>query len=229
MEQIVATCLEMIQQRGYELLETNETNILARKRGGDLFAVLMIGIDKFNVGSLTECSKMMQEMGCYHVLVLYSISCTHAVRKSIDQLSSISVDGKNKRIELFKEEDLKYNITKHSLQPKSFEKLIDIDPRELVLNLGDEFEKVALSKVKGKVLKVVSDQGRRIRDVSKEELLEIKKMCFSIAIQDEFKRRWPKVPILKTTDPIARFLDFSKGEIIRIVRRDDSVHYRKVI
>ena len=45
---------------------------------------------------------------------------------------------------------------------------------------------------------------------------------------ENMKRNEKKYPILKRTDPVARFMGFKHGDIIRINRNDDSIYYRYV-
>lgn len=37
-----------------------------------------------------------------------------------------------------------------------------------------------------------------------------------------------KYPILKKSDPVARFMGYKTGDIIKIIRRDESIYYRYV-
>jgi DNA-directed RNA polymerase subunit H (RpoH/RPB5) len=39
---------------------------------------------------------------------------------------------------------------------------------------------------------------------------------------------YSKYPVMKTTDPVARFLGFQGGDVVRIERRDHSIAYRYV-
>lgn len=47
-------------------------------------------------------------------------------------------------------------------------------------------------------------------------------------IQKESDTDYTKYPILNYDDPVARLLDFGKGDLIRITRRDGSLYYRIV-
>ena len=69
---------------------------------------------------------------------------------------------------------MQINITKHRLQPSSFDRL------------------------------------------SKAETLEFRKKYGS------------KFPIMKSTDPIARFYDYDKGDIIQVTQRNGLVNFRIV-
>ena len=37
-----------------------------------------------------------------------------------------------------------------------------------------------------------------------------------------------KIPIILKTDSVVKYLDFKKGDIIKIIRKNDYVHYRIV-
>jgi len=193
-------CLELIDQRGYELIEQQKDKILARKPDGDMFCALLIDIIKFDVSTLKECTSIMCELRAYHALIVYKQTATHAAQKAASKLSAhvepITDKGKLVlrdegehiqkclRMELFAEEDLQYNITKSLLQPLSFEKLSDTD----LIQINDT-EYITLNK---------------------------------------FKKIWSKIPIMRTTDPIALFYDYSKGDIIRVKRRNGIINYRVV-
>ena len=98
----------------------------------------------------------MNDMGIFHAIIVYKDSVTAFTRKAVNQ----SIEMK---LELFAEEDLRYNITKHRLQP-CFEKLP-----------ADEAE--------------------------------------------EFKKKFGvKFGVMRSEDPIARFYDYKKGDVIRVIR-----------
>lgn len=47
----------------------------------------------------------------------------------------------------------------------------------------------------------------------------------SIQEKEEYKERFGlKIPVLKTTDPVSRFYNFKKGDVVRVYRRDYPVY-----
>ena len=53
----------------------------------------------------------------------------------------------------------------------------------------------------------------KINDVEKKQLL------------DKYGKH---LPIILKTDPVVRYLNFKKGDILKIIRKDDFIHYRLV-
>lgn len=110
------TCLEMLQQRKYKITEKEDpTRILATKPDGKQMAVFFTDVPKFNVKNIQVYISIMNEMGIFHSIIVYKEGVTAFTRKAI--MKSVEM-----KFELFAEEDLRYNITKHRLQP-IFEKL----------------------------------------------------------------------------------------------------------
>lgn len=126
------TCLDMIQQRGYKITEQdNPSRILAIKQDDKRMAVFFTDVHKFNVKNVQEYISIMNEMGIFHSIIVYKDSVTAFTRKAITK----SIEMK---LELFSEKDLKYNITKHRLQP-SFEKLNSSEAHSFKQQYGTKF------------------------------------------------------------------------------------------
>lgn len=170
-------CLEMIEQRNYSLIDNEENYISAVKPDGELFYILFLGITQFNISNLYQCTSLMNEYDTKHALITYKEKVTSQALKAVEKMDKgLSIDSEGQfpsmKIELFAEEDLQYNITKHRLQP-------------------------------------------RFQLVEKEEA-------------EEFKKKWSKFGIMKLNDPVARFLNYEKGDVIRIIRIDGIISYRIV-
>ena len=131
MERAYATCLEMLQQRGYEILDQEDNRIMALKPCGEQIAVFLIEMPKFNVKCMGEYISIMNELEVRHAIIVYKDGVTPATKKTIEQSEEM-------RIELFAEEDLQYNITKHRLQPV-FELLDEEQSAEFTKNFGTKF------------------------------------------------------------------------------------------
>lgn len=166
-ERAYATCLSMLEQRGYTVTEKLDKRIQAVKPSGEGMAVFFIDVDKFR----SQCNKdhiaYMNALNIKHSIIVYNESVTAPTYKDIQHMKDL-------HIELFALDDLQYNITTHRLQP-TFQRL------------------------------------------SPEEAKRHKKQ-YGI-----------KFPVLKKDDPIARFYDYTTGDVIRIVRYNGSyIAYRIV-
>jgi DNA-directed RNA polymerase I, II, and III subunit RPABC1 len=104
-------CLEMFEQRGYEIVEQDDERILAIKEDGNqICAFISKNMTKFNVDRIQEYISMIKKMDIWHCLIVYKDSATPIAKKVVE-------DSKEIIIELFNEDELQYNITKHFLVP----------------------------------------------------------------------------------------------------------------
>lgn len=131
MEKAYQTCVEIFQQRGYNIIDTDDKRITAVKSNGDLICAFVTGTLKFNTDRTQEYVRLMNELNIKHSLIVYGESITSAAKK-------INRNLKDLKIELFSEEELQYNITEHRLQP-NFELLSTTDAEELKLQFGTQF------------------------------------------------------------------------------------------
>jgi len=158
------TILEMLEQRGCTVVDTE--NIMAIKPDGSQVIVFFNESPSFDTKSMKEVLSVMNEAGVVHSIVIYKDKVTPATKSTLEQCDDM-------KIELFAEEDLQINITKHRLQP-IFEKLKDDEATEFKKTFGVKFG------------------------------------------------------VLRVDRPIARFYDYSKGDVIRITRPDGYINYRIV-
>lgn len=105
------TCLDMFCQRGYTITEESDKRILATKKDGEIICAYFSDNFKFNVTNLEECVSIMTDNGIHHCIIIYKENITPYASKAIDSFKDI-------KIELFSEQELNCNITKHVLQPK---------------------------------------------------------------------------------------------------------------
>jgi DNA-directed RNA polymerase I, II, and III subunit RPABC1 len=104
-------CIEMFKQRGYEIVEQDDERILAIKEDGNqICAFISKNMTKFNVDRIQEYISMLKKMDIWHCLIVYKDSATPIAKKVVE-------DSKEIIIELFNEDELQYNITKHYLVP----------------------------------------------------------------------------------------------------------------
>jgi DNA-directed RNA polymerase I, II, and III subunit RPABC1 len=162
-------CSEMIDQRGYKIIDKDDERILANKPDGTQMCIFLSNYSKFNVDSIQEYLSMMKKMEISHCIIVYRDNITPVAQKIVDDIFDM-------QIELFNEDELQYNITKHYLVPK----------HELMYKKGTPD-------------------------------------CI------KFKKKYTdKFPILQKSDPVCRFYNYDKGDIIKVTRRNDYVSFRVV-
>ena len=170
MSQLAAfnTCIEMLEQREYEIVDSDpeQLTISALKPNNAQVSVYFNNAPKFDTKSMKEVISMMEEEGIDHSIVIYKDNITAATAAVLEQ----TVDLK---IELFAEEDLQINITKHRLQP-TFNKLSTDDATLFKKEYGTKF------------------------------------------------------PTLRHNQPISKFYNYEKGDVIKIKRQNNTIIYRIV-
>ena len=129
MEQSYDICLEMLQQRKYIVREKDNSRILATKPDGLPMVVFFTDVPKFNVKNIQALITEMNKMGVFHAIVVY---------KDITPFTKKVTSKSEELFELFAEEDLKYNITKHNLQPR-FERLPKKEAEDFKKRHGTKF------------------------------------------------------------------------------------------
>ncbi len=160
MEKAYKVCLEMFQQRGYEITDSDDANrIIALKPDGESIVCYFVNVPKFNVKSMGEYVSLMNELRLAHGIIVYKNTVTAMTKKTIEQSSKV-------RLELFAENDLQFNITKHRLQPE-FEKLPFEEAEEFKEKYGYKFPTLRRDDVisqfydyqKGDIIKVIRKTG----------------------------------------------------------------------
>ncbi len=131
MERAYNTCLEMMEQRNYEIINKEEDQIVALKPDGNQVIVFLSDSLKFNVKNIQMYITIMDEMQIFHAIIVYKESITAFTKKAIEQSLEMT-------FELFAVEDLQYNITKHVLQPK-FECLTMEETTKFKKQYGNRF------------------------------------------------------------------------------------------
>jgi DNA-directed RNA polymerase I, II, and III subunit RPABC1 len=131
MERAYNTCLEMLEQRNYEIINKEEDQIVALKPDGNQVIVFLSDSLKFNVKNIQMYITIMDELQIFHAIIIYKESITVFTKKAIEQSLEMT-------FELFAVEDLQYNITKHVLQPK-FECLTTEESTKFKKQYGNRF------------------------------------------------------------------------------------------
>jgi DNA-directed RNA polymerase I, II, and III subunit RPABC1 len=151
------TCFEMLVQRGYKIIDTK--NITALKPDGTQMIVFFNESPSFDTKSMKEIFSVMTDNSVMHSIVIYKDKVTPATKSTLEQ-------SEDMKIELFAEEDLQFNITKHRLQPK-FEKLKDSEAVDFKKNFGIKFGILRLDRPiarfynyqKGDVIRITRNDG----------------------------------------------------------------------
>ena len=111
MEKAYEICIEMINQRGYTIVDRDEERILATKPDKTHMCVFVAPSHKFNVESIQEYISMMKKMNLTHSIIVNKDNATPIAKKIIEESPDLN-------IELFYVDELQYNITTHYLVPK---------------------------------------------------------------------------------------------------------------
>lgn len=110
----IQTLTEMFTQRGYfEIKETHEFTNFLQVLTNDKEKVYVFAnfIEKISVNLFKECLAFLEQNNSTHCIIITSEGITPCVKKIIDNSYNI-------RIEVFSEDELGYNVTKHCLVPK---------------------------------------------------------------------------------------------------------------
>lgn len=110
MEEIaIQTVIEMITQRGYEVIKEDDNTIIVQKKKKKICLFKNI-VGKCNTEHIKICLAYMNKIDVNHCILIYSTMLTSMAKKLIHQASET--------LEVFTMEELQYNITKHRLVPK---------------------------------------------------------------------------------------------------------------
>ena len=151
METSYKICIEMFEQRGYTIIDSDDCRILASKPDGTQVCAFFT-IHKFNIDRLQEFISTMKKMDVWHCIIVYKENATPVAKK-------IVLDSKEMIIELFELEEMQYNITKHHLVPKH-EKVPD----------SEKFDKKIIDKLP---ILLKSDAVSRFYGFKKGDLIKI--------------------------------------------------------
>ena len=128
MQRAFKTCLEIFNQRGYEVIDQETDRIIGLKQDGSQVAVFFVKGVSFNTESIQNYISIMNDIGVQHSMIVYESTLTPYANKIINSTSDIS-------IELFTMKELQINITKHILVPKH-ERLSEGDSRDFKKKWG---------------------------------------------------------------------------------------------
>lgn len=155
MENAKQTCIQMLTQRGYEEILTNDENNITARKKNDNIIVFFDDQPKLNKGLISKYMSIMKDENISHSIIIYNDSVTNMTNKSVEQSLEMN-------IELFCVDELQFNITQHRLQPKKF--------RILSKEENNKFRKTFTSKIP--IMKYL-DPIRRFYNFNAGDIIEI--------------------------------------------------------
>lgn len=162
-ENAFKVCKEMFAVREYNIVDEGYGEDIGWYLIGEIHKknihLYIMKQPKLNIELIKYYYSILLQHRISHAILIYQNSVTSSVNKILE---SIEI-----KIELFKLDELQYNILKHNLVPRH-------------------------CKI------------------------------------DNIKKNDKKYPILKRTDPVARFMGFRVGDIIEIKRKSGAIYYRFV-
>jgi len=171
---IISTIVEMMSDRNYRMSKINHTEdeddflcfniIFESEEALDNYKIFFTLSNDLNIKLLEIYLQILSDENVKNCVIVYRDVITSKVKNSINLFS--------RPIELFNENELKFNITKHRLVPKHI---------------------------------LLSDQEKNM-------LKEINKF-----------------PLILKIDPISKYYNFKRGQVIKIIRKDKYVTYRLVV
>ena len=166
MKDIVKTTLyEMMSDRNYTYINNINENILKFKNiQNETLLIYNTEDDKTGVKTIKRVSEMINEHDIKHLIFIYKKVITIFAKNLLDELLESIY------IEIFSENELSYNVSKHCLVPKH-------------------------------------------RALMKSELNDI--LLY-------YKCSLNNFPIILKTDPISRYYDFKRGQLIEVTRSSET-------
>ena len=163
---VMNTCNEMLNDRGYIENDVIDNQYKIYEKDGNKLVVILSQSDKLNIDYMKEYIKLLSENELKNCIIIYNNDITPSAKKVVENLFQFS-------IELFKFNELQYNITKHRL----YNKHESLTPDE----------------------------------------------------KDDFVKKYGiKIPVILEKDPVSRYFNFTRGDIIRVIRKSDIIVYRIV-
>lgn len=104
------TCVEMLEQRGFTIDEEDDEMIIGIRDSDYDIVVFFDCSQKLDTDKVKVFIAKMKELELRNCIIVYKESVTAPARKVIEELQEY-------KIEIFKETELRYNITKHRLVP----------------------------------------------------------------------------------------------------------------
>ena len=140
-EVVRSVCKELLDQRGFAVAEEDNDKIVATN-GKKTIGIFFSYMPKFNTERAHEYITMMDDLDIHHGIIVYKDGITSSAKKVIENLPSQSLGFEvHLKVELFNENELTFNITKHHLQPK-FESLGKDESKAFKKQFGVKFPSI---------------------------------------------------------------------------------------
>ena len=165
-EQVKTTYNEMLTDRGFSFSGLLNEEHQQYDNEDKQIVIFKNDLDKLNIDYIKEYIKILSDNKLKHAIIIYKNEITPSAKKVIQNLFQFT-------IEMFKVDELMFNLTKHRLYNKH-------------IRLNDDDKK------------------------------------------DFIKKYGVQIPVILVTDPVSRYFNFKKGDIIKIERKNDVVSYRIV-
>lgn len=107
---VLNTCIEMLEQRGYAIQEHTLDMIYATDSKNFKTLLVILNDTKLNIDTIKTWYGYFIANKIQHAILVYDGSMTSSVKKVVQQTQI--------ELELFEKKELRFNITKHILVPK---------------------------------------------------------------------------------------------------------------
>jgi len=121
-------CKEMLQTRGYEIIDTDENKILAENSKEERILAVFPEEPKLNISTIKEIINLFKENEIFHGIIIYTDNITSSAKKLIESINDFQVETFNKK-------ELQYNLTKHELVPLH-EKINEDEAKVIIKQFG---------------------------------------------------------------------------------------------
>jgi DNA-directed RNA polymerase I, II, and III subunit RPABC1 len=121
-------CTEMLQTRGYDIIDTDENKILGENDKEERILAIFPEEPKLNISTIKEIINLLKENEVNHGIIIYKENITSSAKKLIESIGDLELETFNKK-------ELQYNLTKHQLVPLH-ERVNNDDAREIIKKFG---------------------------------------------------------------------------------------------
>lgn len=153
------TVCKMLNNRGYVIVERNDSKVLAEDFDENRVIVILSDEDKLNMNTIKEILITLEQHEFNHCILIYRENITSSAKKIIETHPMI-------QIEMFSIDELQYNVIEHELVPLH-ERLEEEEAKYIkkkwgtklpILNISDVISRYYNYK-RGDIIKVTRDDG----------------------------------------------------------------------
>lgn len=121
-------CKEMLETRGYEIIDTDVDKILGENEKEERILAIFPEEPKLNISTIKEIINLLKENEVFHGIIIYSDNITSSAKKLIESINDFEIETFNKK-------ELQYNLTKHELVPLH-ERVSEDDAKDIIKKFG---------------------------------------------------------------------------------------------